>query len=154
MKQKGFYSPKVADHNRISEIDRLVDEETMHKFIAESIRRAHGEIEDGLLKRMSKGYWANIRKAGYGIEDNIAGALGLGDKQGFKDAFKRSLNEAEGLSDDELEKVYNLFSGVVDEARKTPDNSKGVGYLKRRTVMDYAYSAHVRTRDGGTMPLK
>ncbi|PBB88013.1 hypothetical protein [Mesorhizobium sp. WSM3876] len=154
VKQKGFYSPKVADHNRISEIDRMVDEETMHKFIGESIRRAHGEIEDSLLRKMAKGYWANIRKAGYGIEDSIAGALGLGDKQGFKDAFKRSLNEAEGFSDEDLDKVYDLFSGVVDETRKTGDGSKGVGYLKRRTVMDYAYSANVRTRDGGLLPLK
>ncbi|RWO88901.1 hypothetical protein [Mesorhizobium sp.] len=154
VKQKGYYSPKVADHNRISEIDRTVDEETMHKFIGESIRRAHGEIEDSLLKKMAKGYWANIRKAGYGIEDSIAGALGLGDKQGFKDAFKRSLNEAEGIADDDLDKVYDLFSGVVDETKKTGHGSKGVGYLKRRTVMDYAYSANVRTRDGGSLPLK
>lgn len=154
VKQQGFYSPKIADHNRISEIDRMVDEETMHKFIAESIRRAHGEIEESLLKKMAKGYWANIRKAGYGIEDSIAGALGLGDKQAFKDAFKRSLNDVDGLADEDLDKVYDLFSGVIDQTKKTSDGDKGVGYLKRRTVMDYAYSANVRTRDGGSIPLK
>ncbi|WP_394889919.1 hypothetical protein ACG873_31690 [Mesorhizobium sp. AaZ16] len=154
VKQNGFYSPKVADHNRISEIDRMVDEETMQRFIAESIRRAHGEIEDDLLKKMAKGYWANIRKAGYGIEDSISGALGMGDKQGFKDAFKRALQDSEGIADEDLDKVYDLFSGVVDHTKKTMDGDKGVGYLKRRTVMDYAYSANVRTRDGGSIPLK
>ncbi|RUT88018.1 hypothetical protein EOD14_08270 [Mesorhizobium sp. M7A.T.Ca.US.000.02.1.1] len=154
VKQKGFYSPKVADHNRISELDRLVDEDTMHKFIAESIRRAHGEIEDSLLKKMAKGYWANIRKAGYGIEDSIAGALGLGDKQAFKDAFKQSLKESDGLADEDLDKVYDLFSGVVDETKKTSDGDKGVGYLKRRTVMKYDYAANVRGKDGSMIPLK
>ncbi len=154
VKQKGFYSPKVADHNRISEIDRAVDEETMHKFIAESIRRAHGEIEDSLLKKMAKGYWANIRKAGYGIEDSIAGALGLGDKEGFKNAFKNALQDSEGIADDELDKVYDLFSGVVDQTKKTTDGDKGVGYLKRRTVMKYDHASSVRTRTGGSMDLK
>jgi hypothetical protein len=154
VKQQGFYSPKVADHNRISELDRAVDEETMHKFIAESIRRAHGEIEDSLLKRMAKGYWANIRKAGYGIEDSIAGSLGLGDKEGFKNAFRNALNESEGIADEDLDKVYDLFSGTVDEAKKTSDGSKGVGYLKRRTVMDYGFKASVRRKDGSMMDLK
>lgn len=154
VKQKGFYSPKVADHNRISELDRLVDEETMHKFIAESIRRAHGEIEDSLLKKMAKGYWANIRKAGYGVEDSIAGALGLGDKQGFKDAFRNALQDSEGLADEDLDKVYDLFSGVVDETKKTTDGDKGVGYLKRRTVMKYDYTANVRDKSGNMIPLK
>jgi hypothetical protein len=103
---------------------------------------------------MAKGYWANIRKAGYGIEDSIAGSLGLGDKEGFKNAFRNALNESEGIADEDLDKVYDLFSGTVDEAKKTSDGSKGVGYLKRRTVMDYGFKASVRRKDGSMMDLK
>ena len=149
----GVYSPKVADHSRIAEIDRTVDAETMEAFIGEAIRRAHGEIEDALLKRMAKGYWANIRRAGYGMEDSVSGALALGDRQAFKDAFRRSLDDATALSDDEAERVFDVFSGMVDATRPAGDGSKGIARLKRRTVMDYGFQATVRTRDGGTREL-
>lgn len=147
-----FYSPKVADHTRIAALDRQVDEDTMHRFIEDAVRKAHGVIDDKLLKKIAKGYWANIRKAGYGMEDNLSMAINLGDKQAFLDGFKRSLAYSD-IDDADLDEVFNIFTGLVDKAKKN-DNSKGMARAKKRTVMDYAYKANVRTRTGEFVELK
>ncbi len=150
-----MYSPKIADHHRIAELDRRIHHQDMEAFFAEAIRRAHGEIDDKLVRKMAKGYWGNIRRAGYGIEDSFAGAIGLGDRDAFKQAFKRAMTDGTDLADDELDKAFDVLSSVVDaSAAKRPDGSNGVSRLKRRTVMDYRFAAQVRTRDGGLLELR
>lgn len=147
------YVPKIADHGRISELDRAVDAETMESFLAEAIRRAHDDIDEAIVKKMAKGYWTNIRRAGYGMSDGFSPSLSLGDRDGFKRALRESLDEATGLSDEEADRVFDSFAGILDGAKRESDGSKGISRLKRRTVMDYSFAARVRTRDGGSRDI-
>ena len=146
------YVPMYADHARIAELDNAVEARHMEAFLKEAILRHTAELDDGLAARMAKGYWANIRKAGFGIEDGINGALGRGDKDAFKRAFSEALDEANVITDDEMDKVFDVLSGLVDQAKKE-DGSKGISRLKRRTLMDYGFGASVPTRTGGRMDL-
>lgn len=149
------YLPLVANHDRIAHLDTIVHQDVMERFIKESIRNHTAEISDELASRMAKGYWANIRKAGYGIEDGMSKSLHLNDREGFKASFHEALDNKNLLSDEELGQVYDLLSGMMDEAKKTPaDGAKGIGRLKRRTLMDYNYRAGIQTRDGGTIELR
>jgi hypothetical protein len=150
------YVPLVAEHNRIAHLDQIVHHEVMEKFFKEAIKDHGGaHISDDLAGRMARGYWANIRKAGYGIEDSMSKALHLEDREGFKKAFQEALEDQGVLSNKELEEVFDLFSGMMDEAKKTEgDSSKGVGYLKRRTLMNYDYRATIQDRDGNLIELR
>lgn len=149
------YMPKYADHNRIAEIDQSVDSRAMEAFVKEAILRHTPDLDNGLADRMAKGYWRNIRRAGYGIEDGLNGALGLGDKDAFKRAFNEALDDANVLSDAELDQVWDILSGVVDQTRKGDGGeSAGISRLKRRTLLDYSFQASVPLRNGGRMDLK
>lgn len=150
------YVPLVADHNYIAHIDQLVHHEVMEKFFKEAIKdHAGARISDDLAGRMAKGYWANIRKAGYGIEDSMSKALHLEDREGFKKAFQEALEDQGVLSNKELEEVFDLLSGMMDQAKKTEgDSSKGVGYLKRRTLMNHDYKATIQDREGNLIELR
>lgn len=142
------YVPKFADHMRVSDIDQRFDPAGMVEFIKQAVLKHTPELDDGLAGRIAKGYWTNIRKAGYGIDDGVGSALGMGDKTAFKKAFADALEESDVISDEELDKVFDILSGMVD-AKKTGDGSNGISRLKARTLLDYGYSASVPLRNGG-----
>lgn len=149
------YVPLVSNHAKIAQLDQLVHHEVMEKFLKEAIRNHASHISDELAQRMARGYWANIRKAGYGIEDSMSKSLHLEDRDGFKKAFHEALEDKNLISDQELDEVFDLLSGTMGTAKKTEgDSSKGVGYLKRRTLMDHNYKATVQLRDGTFMELR
>ncbi|MEI3803370.1 hypothetical protein V6R85_02510 [Agrobacterium sp. CCNWLW32] len=150
------YVPLVADHNVIAHVDQMVHHEVMEKFFKDAIKDHGGaRISDDLAARMAKGYWANIRKAGYGIEDAMSKSLHLEDRDGFKKAFQEALEDQANLTNKELDEVFDILSGLMDTAKKTEgDSSKGVGYLKRRTLMNHSYKATIQTRDGKLIELR
>ncbi len=149
------YLPLIANHERIANLDEMIHHDTMERFIKEAIRNHTSEISDELAARMARGYWANLRKAGYGIEDGMSRSLHINDKDGFREAFREALDNKNLLSDKELDEVFGLLSGMLDKAKEAEGAaSKGVGYLKRRTLLDYNFKANVATRDGGQVPLR
>jgi hypothetical protein len=152
------YVPLVADHNKIAHLDQLVHHEVMERMFKDAIKGHTVHISDELAARMARGYWANIRKAGYGIEDSMSKALHLEDREGFKKAFHEALEDKNLLSDTELEQVYDLLNGMMDETKKTEgDGSKGIPRLKRRTLMDYDMTFTVPLRqplEDGTTELR
>ena len=82
-------------------------------------------------------------------------ALHLEDREGFKKAFQEALEDQGVLSNKELEEVFDLLSGMMDQAKKTEgDSSKGVGYLKRRTLMNHDYKATIQDREGNLIELR
>ena len=150
------YLPLVADHARIAEVDRIVPEATMHSFISKAIREAAPTISEEVLERMSVGYWRNIRKAAYGIEDPMSQALQLGDKDGFMRAFEDALNTRGVLTADQMDEAWEALTGLVDATKKSSGDrpSKGISALKKRTVLDHMYEATVLTADGTPMRLR
>lgn len=148
------YLPLVANHQRIAHLDQMVHHEVMERFLKDAIRQHSSEIADDLAGRMARGYWANIRKAGYGIEDGINKSLHINDRDGFKAAFQEALDNKNLLSDTELDEVFELLSDMMDATKKTGDNSKGVGYLKRRTLLDYNFKATIQPREGDPITLR
>jgi hypothetical protein len=149
------YLPLVAKHERIAHLDQLIHNEVMERFIKDAIRQHASEISEELAQKMARGYWSNIRKAGFGIEDGMSKSLHINDREGFKNAFYEALDNKNLLSDDEIGQVFDLLSGMMDAAKKpASDSSKGVGYLKRRTLLDYDYRASLQTREGGTIDLR
>lgn len=148
------YLPLVARHSRVAELDAEIHQDVMADFFRQAIKRHTPTLSDEIVDKMAKGYWQTIRKAGYGIEDGITRNLQLGDREGFKQAFAEAAEKTGKLGDDELDAAYDALSGVMDSAAASPgQSSKGVGYLKKRTLMDYSFKATVRTRNGGTREL-
>ncbi|MGR9169787.1 phage tail tip lysozyme [Rhizobium sp. KDH_Rht_773_N] len=149
------YVPLIADHNFISHLDTLIGPETMEKFFKAAIKDHSPHISDEIAAKMAKGYWANIRAAGYGIEDNFSKSLHLNDKEGFKKAFHETLDARNLLTDNELEEVFSLLSGMMDGAKQSEgEASHGISRLKRRTLMNYNFKASVTLDDGSTMELR
>ncbi len=149
------YVPLVADHNVIARVDQLVHQEVMEKFFKDAIRAHASHISDDLAARMGRGYWSNIRKAGFGIEDSMSKALHLEDRDGFIKSFHEGLEDRNILSDTELAEVFDLLSGMMDATKKTEgDASGGIPRLKRRTLMDHNYKASVQMRDGSRVELR
>jgi hypothetical protein len=146
------YMPLYTNHARIAELDNLVTPEAMQRFIKSAILEHTPTLDDALADRMAKGYWATIRRAGYGIGDPINQALGLGDKEAFKKAFAEGLDDLNVVKDEDLDTVFDLLSGLVDATKKDPEG-KGISRLKRRTLLDYGFSASVPVRTGGRMDL-
>lgn len=153
LKPDKLYVPKYADHARIAEIDNLVHQDVMEQFIRNAVLQHAADLDPDIATRVARGYWRNIRRAGYGIGDDIHGALGMGDKESFKRLMQEALSESDTISDADLEKVFNSLSGLVDQAKKE-SGSKGISRLKARTLLDYNYGSNVRLRDGGTTYLR
>lgn len=148
------YVPKYADHARIAELDQKIEASAMEAFIRQAILAHTPGLTDDIADRMAKGYWRNIRRAGYGIEDAFHGSLGMGDKDAFKRAFQDALEGSGRLTGEQLDQVYDLLSGIVDDASRSSDKgAKGISRLKHRTLLDYSFSASVPTRDGGRVDL-
>lgn len=148
------YLPLVANHERIAQVDTMFHHEVMEGLIKGAIREHSSDIADELAARMARGYWANLRKAGYGIEDGISKSIHLNDREGFKSSFYDALDNKSLLSDDELGQVFDLLSGMMDATKKTTDDSKGVGYLKKRTLLDYNKKFSVADRQGNVHQLR
>lgn len=147
------YVPLITNAAKIAEIDNAIHHETIEKFIYQAIKNHSPEIDRTLAQKMSKGWWQNIRKAGFGMDDDAAKAIQLGDREAFKKAFGDALEDNTMLSSNELDKVFNIMSGMVDAAKKTNDNAKGMSRLKKRTLMDYTHKATVKDRFGNDVQL-
>lgn len=164
MKEAGLWSGNtdenyislIANHNKIAQLDELVHQDAMENFFKRAIMKHTPELGDDIATRMARGYWGNIRKAGYGIDDGLSRSLHLNDRDGFKKAFFDNLDNQNLLTDEELEKVFDTLSGMMDATKKTVEPSKGVGYLKRRTLMDYnePFMVPLRTPNGGETHMK
>jgi hypothetical protein len=164
MKEAGLWSGNtdenyislIANHNKIAQLDELIHQDAMENFFKRAIMKHTPELGDDIATRMARGYWGNIRKAGYGIDDGLSRSLHLNDRDGFKKAFFDNLDNQNLLTDEELEKVFDTLSGMMDATKKTVEPSKGVGYLKRRTLMDYnePFMVPLRTPNGGETHMK
>lgn len=150
------YISLIANHTKIAQLDELVHQDAMENFFKAAIMKHSPELGDDIAKRMARGYWGNIRKAGYGIDDGLSRSLHLNDREGFKKAFYDNLDNQNLLSDAELEKVFDTLAGVMEDTKKTVEPSKGVGYLKRRTLMDYnePFMVPLRTPNGGETHMR
>ncbi len=148
------YMPLVADHDVVAQIDQAFNHRDIEKLIKESIKRHWTTVDDGVAERMAKGYWQNLRKAGYGIEDGVDRSLHLNDREGFKSAVREGLDDKNLLSDKELDDFMDMLSGLVDDAKGGGEGSKGVGYLKRRTLLDYNAAFDVPDRTGKIHKLR
>lgn len=148
------YVPLLSNTEKIAKLDHLIPAETVHKFIYQAIKNKSPDIDKTIAEKMAKGWWANIRKAGFGMNDEIGKALAFGDRDAFKAAFKEAIDASTSLKPEELDKVYDILSGQMDATKSTLDESKGISRLKRRTLLDYNHSATIRDRWGNEMPLK
>jgi len=148
------YLPLVAQHSSVADLDRAVHQDVMTDFFAQAIRSRTPDLDAQIVKRMSKGYWNTLRKAGFGIEDGLTRSLQLGDKDAFKRAFMEAAENKGLLDDDQLDAAYDALSGVMDSTKKADgEAAKGVSSFKKRTLMDYNFKATVPTRDGGSREL-
>jgi len=143
-KAQGNYMPLYPDHARIADYDRLVHHEVMEETIKRAIIKHSPDIDDGLASLMAQGYWTRIRKASYGMQNNIDRALAEENRQGFIEAFREALAQNHKYSDADIGRVFDdLVGHVADDG-----GSEGIRNLKRRTLLDYNYEATIRLRDG------
>lgn len=148
------YLPLVANHTRIAELDQTVSKEAMEEFISQAILKHTADLDANIVQRMAKGYWNTIRKAGYGIEDGLTRAVQLGDKDGFKRSFLEAVENRGLLTDDQIDAAYDALTGVMDAAKRPEgESARGVGFLRKRTLMDYGHKATIRGRNGETIDL-
>ena len=148
------YVPLLTNIEKIAKLDHLIPAETVHKFLFQAIKNKSPDIDKTIAEKMAKGWWSKIRKAGFGMNDEVGKALSLGDREAFKAAFKEALEDGTSLSEEELDKVFSILTGQLDATKSSADDSKGIARLKRRTLLDYNYSATIRDRWGNEMPLK
>lgn len=143
------YTPLIPQHDRIAKIDRLVHQDTMTEFFTQAIRNRLPDFDPAIIKRMARGYWDTIRKVGYGMQDAFTHHLQLGDREGFKDAFRASLETKGALTDAQMDAAFDALSGLVDGIKKAaPGDTPAAGrFFKRRTLMDYDFKASVPLRN-------
>ncbi|UFS66937.1 hypothetical protein LO749_20815 [Paracoccus denitrificans] len=150
------YVPLVTDAGRVADLDVRIDEPTMHEFFSEAIKRHSPSLSPDVVKRMSEGYWRNIRKAGWGMENDIERAMAAGDREAFKEALLAGLEGNKKLSDAEVDEAFEAVTRALDGTGKDPNAaaSRGMKVLKRRTLMDYTFKARVRGRNGEEIDLR
>lgn len=150
------YTPLIPEHNRVAEIDRLVHQGTMSKFFTEAILRRTPDMDPKLAARMGEGYWNNLRRAGYGMEDGMTRSLQIGDRDAFKRAFQDALEDRKVLTEEQLDEAFDTLSGMLDDlkSRAQETGKGGAGrHSKSRTLMDYNFKAEVQLRDGSVANL-
>lgn len=150
------YFPLVSSPDAVSRADVEIQAETMHEFIRQAIRKQNPDLDEKLLTRMAEGYWRNLRKGVYGIEDDMSRALGTGDRDAFKEALNSSLEAGGKLSDEDLETIAKAVFDAVDEIPQKGGDKPSFGnrHLKRRTVMDHNFTATLKKRNGETVQMK
>lgn len=150
------YVPMVSDAARIADLDTRIDEDTMAEFFSQAIRAHSPQLSADVVKRMSTGYWRNIRRAGWGLENDMDRAMSTGDKAAFKEALMASLDGKNSLTDAQIDEAFDAITGAMDGVGKDPDapSSRGMKALKRRTLMDYTFKATVKGRDGNPVELR
>lgn len=142
------YVPLMANHAKIAEIDNLIGHENIQKFIYYAIKDHSPNIDKALAEKMAKGYWLNLRKAAFGVEDGASKAIHLGDKDAFKQAFIENLEDGLDLRPEELDKAFELLSGAIDQTKKATDGAKGISNLKKRTLLNYNFTSTIKNKLG------
>ncbi|MGN6550539.1 MAG: phage tail tip lysozyme [Pararhizobium sp.] len=130
------YVPLYANHAKVADIASKVDEDVMEAFLVRAIQSHTPTINDKLAKRMARGYWRNLRRAGYGVEDRTDLAVSTGDREMFKQAYR----EADpSYGDDELDEMFDTLTGIAENG--VASEAGKVARLKRRTLLDYSFAA-------------
>lgn len=150
------YVPLVSDARKIADIDTRFEESAVHELIAQAIRHHSPNLSPEVVGRMAKGYWKNIRLAGWGMESDIDRAMSTGDRAAFKKSLLDSLEGNEKLTPEQVDAAFDAVTGALDGTGKDPNaaSSRGVKALKKRTLMDYTFQATVRDRKGNMVPLR
>lgn len=150
------YVPMVSDAAKIAELDVRFTEEAMHDLIAHAIRAHTPTLSPEVVGRMSKGYWRNIRRAAWGMENDMDRAIGTGDREAFKKSLLESLDQNDRLTPEQADEAANAVLGALDGIGKDPNapTSQGIKALKKRTLMDYTFSATVKDRNGEMVPVR
>lgn len=150
------YIPMVSDAAKIAELDARISEDAMQQFFEHAIRKHTPTLSSEVVSRMATGYWRNIRRAGWGMENDMDRAMSTGDRAAFKDALLASLEDGKKLSVEQIDAAFEAVSGAMDGVGKDPNaaSSRGVRALKKRTLMDYTFSAKVKGRNGEAIDLR
>ncbi|SNR56796.1 hypothetical protein EYF88_11330 [Paracoccus sediminis] len=150
------YVPMVPDASRIAELDVRVGEDTMAELLSAAIRAHSPHLSPEVVSRMSVGYWRNIRRAGWGMENDMDRAMSTGDRTAFKEALMASLGGRNSLTEAQIEEAFDAITGALDGTGKDPNapSSRGMRALKRRTLMDYTFKATVKDRDGNPLEVR
>lgn len=146
------YVSKIADHDRIVDLDRMFDEKQIHSWLEQAILRHTDTLSEKVVKRMATGYWRNLRRAAYGMGDDLDASLAMRDFDLFKATMKKNLSDSEMLGEDELKEAFDAFTDALGSTQRAEGGSasRGVGYLKRRTLLDYNEKFTLTDKDGNT----
>ena len=149
------YVPMVSNIRRIADLDVRISDDVMHEFFSQAIKKHTATLSDEIVKRMAEGYWRNIRRAGWGMENDIDRAMSTGDRAAFKEALLNSLG-GKKLSEEQLDEAFDAVTGALDGTGKDPNaaSSRGMKALKKRTLMDYTFKAKVKGRKGEEIDLR
>ena len=150
------YFPLISSPDNVSKADMEFHMDTMHDFIRQAVLKRDPQLDPKLVDRMAKGYWANIRKGAYGIEDHLSRAMSVGDREAFKEALQAGLSKNDKLTDAELDQLTDAMMGAVDElpGKGNEKPSFGNRHLKRRTALDHNFQATLTKRDGTKVKMR
>lgn len=147
-----FYVPKVANHEIIADVDMRFREDDIHRMLGEAILSHSPTLEAKLVERMAKGYWRNLRRAAYGMGDDLDRSVQSGDFDGFKRAMADALEANEALDEGEMKAAFDALTGALEDSTKPTAGqaSKGIARLKKRTMLDYTRPFSIVDKNGKT----
>lgn len=137
------YVAKYADHERINDLLERFDKRTLEQFIEQAALSKYPDMDINVARRFAAGYLDRLTKAGYGMEDGVAAAIAAGDRQALKEALEGFVEQSD------IDEVFKLVDGLG----KPKDGSSGSARTKRRSPIDYRFTAGVRQRDGTLVNL-
>jgi len=148
-KENETYLPLIAHHERIADLDNLVHHEVLIEHINRAILSHSPHIDPKLAKAMAAGYYNQLRKAAYGMETSLDYALFHGKRDKFIDSVWGEIIEKGDFSRDKIGEVFDKL-----HAPDPRPNVAGVGYLQKRTLLDYNYEADIQTREGSSIRFR
>ena len=117
------YLPRLHNQSKVRELNDKYGE-GMYKLVEKAIKRAQPDLEDAVVKKISKGYYRTVTKMSHGSDLDMARPISTDSK----DVIKQYLHAAD-VDPDEID---NILAGL----NKATKNEGKISRAKHRTGMD------------------
>lgn len=144
--QRPNYMPLYRDDNAVKGIVEKFSYNDLQDMLKTQFKRMIPDIEGDLLEKLSEGYLKNILRASLSMEDPIARAFALADREQLMAFMKQEL----GITDPQLVDQFMALTGV----RKAVDGGEATPRVKARAfdMEGYATKVFLKYSDDYTGP--
>ena len=132
------YLPRILAHDKIRALSATFGDDSFIRLIAKSIRAHSPDIDDDVLKALSRGYWVRLNRLSTGLDTGIIHGFSTEDT-----AFVREMLSEAGMDVDAVDNVVGSM--------KRNNEKRGVtSRAKRRVDLDETASEVMVAADGST----